>query len=76
MDRKEILDRHSQEVQEDIQRKKKLRPRTTLSKNERPNCNNCKYPLSKVKVDMVDVRILKTVPWRDSKVLLRSNLIL
>lgn len=42
---KQILDRHSQEVQEDMKRKKNLGPRTTLSKNERPNCNDCKYPL-------------------------------
>ena len=42
---KEILDRHSQEVQEDIKRKKNLEPRTTLSKNERPSCKDCKYPL-------------------------------
>lgn len=42
---KQILDRRSQEVQEDIKRKKNLEPRTTLSKNERPNCKGCKYPL-------------------------------
>lgn len=42
---KQILDCHSQEVQEDIKRRKNLEPRTTLSKNERPKCSACKYPL-------------------------------
>lgn len=41
---KQILDRHSQEVQEDIKRRRNLNSRTTLSKNERPDCKCCKYP--------------------------------
>ena len=41
---KQVLDSHSQEVQEAIKQKKHQYIPRVLSKNERPKCKNCKYP--------------------------------